>query len=148
MTLPAARDLASMGVRVCTIAPGVFRTPMLAGLPEPAQPGGGRPVPATARGALGVRPARLPDRRAPLPQRRGHPARRCTADGTEVDEGGRRCTPVPGGARVRRRGVDAPGANATSGADREPSGAPPNAGRAALLAAARPAPPPQGTGPR
>jgi NAD(P)-dependent dehydrogenase (short-subunit alcohol dehydrogenase family) len=37
MTLPAARDLASMGVRVCTIAPGVFRTPMLAALPESAQ---------------------------------------------------------------------------------------------------------------
>jgi NAD(P)-dependent dehydrogenase (short-subunit alcohol dehydrogenase family) len=37
LTLPAARDLASRGIRVCTIAPGVFRTPMLAGLPEPAQ---------------------------------------------------------------------------------------------------------------
>lgn len=29
MTLPAARDLASVGVRVCTIAPGVFATPLL-----------------------------------------------------------------------------------------------------------------------
>jgi NAD(P)-dependent dehydrogenase (short-subunit alcohol dehydrogenase family) len=37
LTLPAARDLAGRGIRVCTIAPGVFRTPMLAGLPEPAQ---------------------------------------------------------------------------------------------------------------
>jgi NAD(P)-dependent dehydrogenase (short-subunit alcohol dehydrogenase family) len=37
LTLPAARDLASSGIRVCTIAPGVFRTPMLAGLGEPAQ---------------------------------------------------------------------------------------------------------------
>jgi NAD(P)-dependent dehydrogenase (short-subunit alcohol dehydrogenase family) len=35
MTLPIARDLASVGVRVCTIAPGIFDTPMLAGLPEP-----------------------------------------------------------------------------------------------------------------
>lgn len=34
MTLPIARDLSSMGVRVCTIAPGLFNTPMLAGLPE------------------------------------------------------------------------------------------------------------------
>ena len=34
MTLPAARDLASLGIRVCTIAPGIFDTPMLASLPE------------------------------------------------------------------------------------------------------------------
>ena len=35
MTLPAARDLAPVGIRVVTIAPGTFDTPMLAGLPEP-----------------------------------------------------------------------------------------------------------------
>ena len=35
MTLPIARDLSSMLIRVCTIAPGTFDTPMLAGLPEP-----------------------------------------------------------------------------------------------------------------
>jgi len=35
MTLPIARDLSSIGIRVCTIAPGTFETPMLAGLPEP-----------------------------------------------------------------------------------------------------------------
>ncbi|XP_041459371.1 3-hydroxyacyl-CoA dehydrogenase type-2-like [Lytechinus variegatus] len=34
MTLPIARDLASQGIRVCTIAPGLFDTPLLAGLPE------------------------------------------------------------------------------------------------------------------
>ena len=34
MTLPAARDLARGGIRVCTIAPGLFDTPLLAGLPE------------------------------------------------------------------------------------------------------------------
>ncbi len=34
MTLPAARDLASVGIRVNTIAPGIIDTPMLAGLPE------------------------------------------------------------------------------------------------------------------
>ncbi len=34
MTLPVARDLAKVGVRVCTIAPGTFATPMLATLPE------------------------------------------------------------------------------------------------------------------
>ncbi|MEM8870686.1 MAG: SDR family oxidoreductase [Pseudomonadota bacterium] len=34
MTLPAARDLASLGIRVVSIAPGIFETPMVAGLPE------------------------------------------------------------------------------------------------------------------
>ena len=37
MTLPAARDLSSVGVRVCTIAPGLVDTPMMAGLPEEAR---------------------------------------------------------------------------------------------------------------
>jgi NAD(P)-dependent dehydrogenase (short-subunit alcohol dehydrogenase family) len=37
MTLPAARDLSAVGVRVCTIAPGTMDTPMLAGLPDPAR---------------------------------------------------------------------------------------------------------------
>ncbi|XP_013189270.1 3-hydroxyacyl-CoA dehydrogenase type-2 [Amyelois transitella] len=36
MTLPIARDLAKQGIRVVTIAPGLFRTPMMASLPEPA----------------------------------------------------------------------------------------------------------------
>jgi NAD(P)-dependent dehydrogenase (short-subunit alcohol dehydrogenase family) len=37
LTLPAARDLATVGVRVCTIAPGLIDTPLLAGLPEEAR---------------------------------------------------------------------------------------------------------------
>ncbi|HEY4630323.1 MAG TPA: SDR family NAD(P)-dependent oxidoreductase [Blastococcus sp.] len=37
LTLPAARDLATVGVRVCTIAPGLVDTPLLAGLPEDAR---------------------------------------------------------------------------------------------------------------
>jgi NAD(P)-dependent dehydrogenase (short-subunit alcohol dehydrogenase family) len=37
MTLSLARDLASAGIRVCTIAPGLFGTPMLMGLPQPAR---------------------------------------------------------------------------------------------------------------
>ena len=37
MTLPIARDLSSLGIRVNTIAPGLISTPMLKGLPEPAQ---------------------------------------------------------------------------------------------------------------
>ncbi len=53
LTLPAARDLAGRGVRVCTIAPGTFDTPLLAGLP------------AEARGALGEQ--------VPFPTRLGRP---------------------------------------------------------------------------
>jgi NAD(P)-dependent dehydrogenase (short-subunit alcohol dehydrogenase family) len=37
LTLPAARDLARLGIRVCTIAPGLFDTPLLAALPEDAR---------------------------------------------------------------------------------------------------------------
>ena len=54
MTLPIARDLAELGIRVCTIAPGLFDTPMMATLPEPV------------RGALG--------KQVPFPPRLGRPA--------------------------------------------------------------------------
>ena len=53
MTLPIARDLASLGIRVVTIAPGLFDTPLFAGLPEPQ------------RQALAAN--------IPFPKRLGHP---------------------------------------------------------------------------
>jgi NAD(P)-dependent dehydrogenase (short-subunit alcohol dehydrogenase family) len=49
MTLPAARELARVGVRVVTIAPGLFHTPMLAGLPAELQQGLAAGVPFPAR---------------------------------------------------------------------------------------------------
>jgi 3-hydroxyacyl-CoA dehydrogenase / 3-hydroxy-2-methylbutyryl-CoA dehydrogenase len=49
MTLPAARDLSANHVRVCTIAPGLFDTPLLAGLPEEARAALGAQVPHPAR---------------------------------------------------------------------------------------------------
>jgi len=49
MTLPVARELAQFAVRVNAIAPGVFLTPMLAGLPQPAQDSLGASVPFPAR---------------------------------------------------------------------------------------------------
>jgi NAD(P)-dependent dehydrogenase (short-subunit alcohol dehydrogenase family) len=57
MTLPAARDIASRGVRVVTIAPGLFDTPLLAALPEEARTalGAGIPFP---RGSVGPRSTR------------------------------------------------------------------------------------------
>ncbi len=54
MTLPIARDLARYGIRVCTIAPGIFDTPLLGGLPE------------EVRESLGAQ--------MPFPQRLGTPA--------------------------------------------------------------------------
>jgi NAD(P)-dependent dehydrogenase (short-subunit alcohol dehydrogenase family) len=49
LTLPAARDLAQSGIRVCAIAPGLFDTPLLAGLPEEARTALGAQVPFPAR---------------------------------------------------------------------------------------------------
>ncbi|HJU29141.1 MAG TPA: 3-hydroxyacyl-CoA dehydrogenase [Candidatus Binataceae bacterium] len=49
LTLPVARDLASFGVRVCTIAPGTFDTPMLALLPDQARKALGAQIPFPPR---------------------------------------------------------------------------------------------------
>src|SRR6476619_4854722 len=49
MTLPAARDMASRGVRVMTIAPGLFDTPLLAALPEEARIALGEGIPFPSR---------------------------------------------------------------------------------------------------
>ncbi len=49
MTLPAARDLATVGIRVCTIAPGTFDTPLLAGLPQESRDALGAAIPFPPR---------------------------------------------------------------------------------------------------
>jgi NAD(P)-dependent dehydrogenase (short-subunit alcohol dehydrogenase family) len=49
MTLPVARELANSGIRVMTIAPGIFDTPMMAGLPEEARDSLGKQVPFPSR---------------------------------------------------------------------------------------------------
>lgn len=49
MTLPMARDLADKGIRVCSIAPGLFLTPLLEGLPEDVQASLGAQVPFPPR---------------------------------------------------------------------------------------------------
>jgi NAD(P)-dependent dehydrogenase (short-subunit alcohol dehydrogenase family) len=49
LTLPAARELARFGIRVVTIAPGTFDTPLLAGLPEAARQSLGQQVPFPSR---------------------------------------------------------------------------------------------------
>jgi NAD(P)-dependent dehydrogenase (short-subunit alcohol dehydrogenase family) len=49
MTLPIARELARSGIRVMTIAPGLFETPMMAAIPEAARASLGQQVPFPSR---------------------------------------------------------------------------------------------------
>lgn len=49
MTLPMARDLAQYGIRVCSIAPGLFATPLMSTLPEPVQASLAASIPFPAR---------------------------------------------------------------------------------------------------
>jgi NAD(P)-dependent dehydrogenase (short-subunit alcohol dehydrogenase family) len=49
LTICVARDLAQHSIRVCSVAPGIFDTPMLAGLPEPARQSLGQQVPHPSR---------------------------------------------------------------------------------------------------
>ena len=49
LTLPMARDMAGLGIRVCAIAPGLFKTPMLEGLPQEVQDSLGAQVPFPSR---------------------------------------------------------------------------------------------------
>lgn len=49
MTLPMARDLSGIGIRVMTIAPGIFKTPMMAAMPKEAQDSLGKQVPFPPR---------------------------------------------------------------------------------------------------
>lgn len=49
MTLPMARDLAQHGIRVCTIAPGLFATPLMKQLPEPVQESLAKSIPFPQR---------------------------------------------------------------------------------------------------
>jgi len=49
LTLPVARELARYGIRVVTVAPGIFETPMMAGMPQEVQDGLGKSVPFPPR---------------------------------------------------------------------------------------------------
>ena len=87
MTLPIAREFARIGVRVMTIAPGTFDTPLLGALPEAARAvaraAGAVSVAArTSRGIRGARPPHLRERDA---ERRGHPPRRRHPDGAQIN---------------------------------------------------------------
>ena len=59
MTLPIARDLARNGIRVCTIAPGIFDTPLLGSLPDAVRQSLGKQVPFPPRLGLPAEYAQL-----------------------------------------------------------------------------------------
>ena len=86
MTLPAARDLSRYGVRVVTIAPGLFDTPLLAALPEEARTALGRSVPHPARLGRPEEFARLAALIVENPMLNGEidPPGRRAADGAEL----------------------------------------------------------------
>ena len=92
MTLPVARDLSRDGIRVVTIMPGLFLTPMFDNLPDEAQKSLAASVPFPSR--LGqpdrIRRARGAHLRERHDQRRVHPPRRRAAHGAAL----RRCATV------------------------------------------------------
>ena len=104
LTLPLARELAQFGIRVMTIAPGLFDTPMMAGLPPEIQASLGASVPFPKR--LG-RPEEYAQLAVDicenvLPQRRDDPARRRDPPRAPLTADGRHAGARIAGRRVRR----------------------------------------------
>ena len=86
MTLPIARELARFGIRCVSIAPGIFHTPMMDGMPREAQDSLAAQVPFPARlgQARGVRAARRQRVRDPDAERHDDPPRRRDPHAAEV----------------------------------------------------------------
>jgi NAD(P)-dependent dehydrogenase (short-subunit alcohol dehydrogenase family) len=86
MTLPLARDLAQFGIRVCSVAPGLFATPLMQQLPPEVQQSLAASIPFPRRlGAPGgVCIAGRAHRDQWAPQRRGHPPGRRAAHGAAM----------------------------------------------------------------
>ncbi len=86
LTLPAAREFSRSGIRVNAMAPGLFATPLLLGMPQPVQDslGAERAVPLPLRQARGIRRARPSHHRQSHDQRRGDPPRRRAPHAAEV----------------------------------------------------------------
>ena len=95
MTLPLARELARFGIRVVTIAPGTFDTPMLAGLPEPARAALAQQVPFPPRlgdpAEYGALAAHIVEN--PMLERRDHPSGRSAAHAAQESRGRRALSP-------------------------------------------------------
>ena len=89
LTLPVARELAAKGVRVMTIAPGIFDTPMLSELSDEVRASLAASIPFPPRLArpVRVRRPRRAHRHQHDAQRRGDPPRRRDPHGTSVKPG-------------------------------------------------------------
>ena len=101
LTLTAARDLSAVGIRVCTIAPGLIDTPLLGTLPDDAARRAG-PVGAVPEAAGHRRRLRVARPRAgaqPLPQRRSHPHGRRHSHAAQVSSRTTRDACAPTGSR-------------------------------------------------
>ena len=105
MALPIARDLMNEGVRVNTILPGVFKTPMVAMMPPNVQDALGAqvPFPEAARPAGGICAARLLPDRESLHERRGGAPRRRNPDGAALMHRLRRASSTISPRRRARR---------------------------------------------
>ncbi|KAJ3587045.1 hypothetical protein NHX12_013435, partial [Muraenolepis orangiensis] len=86
MTLPIARDLAPMGIRVVTIAPGLFSTPLLAGLPDKVRSFLARQVPFPSRLGDPAEFAHLVLSLAENPMINGEHGRSCVSSHVEVSQ--------------------------------------------------------------
>ena len=108
MTLPIARELARNGIRVMTIAPGLFETPMVGGdsARDRGVAGQDGAVSAAPRPAGGVRVAGRRDRPQRDAERRGDPPRRRDPDGAEVDGSTSALRPQSGAADLSRADRD------------------------------------------
>ena len=86
MSLPMARDLAPVGIRVSAIAPGTMGTPIMMSVPEQMRANLEKDIvfPKRMGEPVGVRSPRRVDRAQPVPERREHPARRSAAVPTEM----------------------------------------------------------------
>ena len=100
MTLPIARDLARNGIRNMTIAPGIFGTPMMFGMPKEVQDSLAASVPFPSRLGTPEDYAKLatPHLRKRHAQRRGDPPRRRDPPGADVMQAG---APCAGAALIR-----------------------------------------------
>jgi NAD(P)-dependent dehydrogenase (short-subunit alcohol dehydrogenase family) len=87
MTLPMARDLAQHGIRVCTVAPGLFATPLMAAAARsgPGFAGRQHSLSAAPGQARRIRAAGRAHRQQRPPERRSDPPGRCAAHGAEVN---------------------------------------------------------------
>ena len=104
LTLPAARDMSSRGIRVCTIAPGLFDTPLLAALPEEPREALGAGIPFPSRLGRPEEYAQLAsaDRCQPDAERRDDPPRRRPPDASEVGGRADREPRIPAPGRLQR----------------------------------------------